>query len=157
VANATPEQMVNFNDLMARQRLNRVEWFSFTDANEVLPNEYEGGNDQSLLLEDIGGGRGHDLEAFKNANPNAEDKPVLQDLLPFIGDIKELHGDIVKNKYDFFTPQPVKGFFPPCPSSRIPNHVQLLTTSLRRKSILPPLHTPRLLRRQKRRDSPARR
>jgi hypothetical protein len=34
---------------------------------------------------------------------------VLQDLPPIIDDIKELHPDIVKVKYDFFTSQPIKG------------------------------------------------
>ena len=74
---------------------------------------YKGGNDQSTLLVDIGGGRGHDLEAFKHANPNAEGKIGLQDLPPVIDDIKELHEDIIKVKHDFFTSQLIKGPVPP--------------------------------------------
>lgn len=34
---------------------------------------------------------------------------MLQDLPPIIDDIKELHPDIVKVKYDFSTSQPIKG------------------------------------------------
>ena len=57
-----------------------------------LFSRYKGGNGQSRLLVDIGGGRGHDLEAFKHTNPNAEGKLVLQDLPPVIYDIKDWHG-----------------------------------------------------------------
>jgi len=57
-------------------------------VNEVLLSGYKGSNDQSTLLVNISRGRGHDLEAFKNANPNAEGKLVLQDLPPVIDDIR---------------------------------------------------------------------
>jgi hypothetical protein len=118
---------------MAGQRLNRIEWFSF----------YKGGNNQSTLLVDIGGGRGHDLEAFKHANPNAEGKLVLQDLPQVIDDIKELHEDIIKVIHDFFTSQPMKGPVPPYfPASKF---ATLLIINIRRKSLLPPLHLTRLL------------
>jgi hypothetical protein len=60
------------------------------------------------LLVDIGGGRGHDLEAFGKKFPNAKGKLVLQDLPP-IDDISELDQSIMRMKYDFFTEQPIKG------------------------------------------------
>ena len=41
--------------------------------------------------------------------PDAKSKLVVQDLPPVIEDIKDLHRDIVRQKYDFFTPQPVVG------------------------------------------------
>jgi hypothetical protein len=97
---------------------------TFADPNEVLLSGYKGGNNQSTLLADIGGSQGHDLEAFKNANPKAEGKFVLQDLPPVIDDIKEFHGDIVRMKHDFFTSQPVRGPSPPSllPASKISCH-----------------------------------
>ena len=110
---------------------------------EVLLSGYKGGNDQSTLLVDIGGGRGHDLEAFKRANANAEGKLVLQDLPPVIDDIKELHEDIIKVKHDFFTSQPIKGPVPPYFPA--PKFAALLIINIRRKSLLPPLHLTRLL------------
>ena len=64
---------------------------------------------------DIGGGQGHDLEALKNGFPDAKGKLVVQDLPPVLDDIKILHGEIVRQRYNLFTPQPVVGqsFFQP--------------------------------------------
>jgi hypothetical protein len=103
-----PTSMRNFNDLMTGQRMNRIEWFNFAEVDSILFNDYTP-NDNSALLVDIGGGRGHDLEAFRNRFPDAKGKLVVQDLPPVIDDIKDLHEDIVRQKYDFFTPQPVVG------------------------------------------------
>ncbi|TVY40234.1 O-methyltransferase [Lachnellula subtilissima] len=64
-------------------------------------------NPNSALLVDRSGGRGHDLEAFRNRFPDGKGRLVLQDLPPVIADIRELHADIVRQEYDFLTPQPV--------------------------------------------------
>ncbi|TVY47936.1 Demethylsterigmatocystin 6-O-methyltransferase [Lachnellula occidentalis] len=106
-----PSPMSNFNDLMTGQRMNRIEWFDFADVHSIIFNHYTPA-DNSALLVDIGGGRGHDLEAFRNRFPDdarGQGKLVVQDLPPVIADIADLHADIVRQEYDFFTPQPVVG------------------------------------------------
>ncbi|PVH85194.1 putative O-methyltransferase [Cadophora sp. DSE1049] len=104
-----PEQMSNFNDLMMGQRMNRIEWFNFADVDSILFDGYDTGLENATLLVDVGGGRGHDLEAFRNRFPEAKGSMILQYLPPVIDDIKELHGDIVRMNHDFFTPQSVEG------------------------------------------------
>lgn len=102
-----PEQMGYFNDLMEGQRLTRIEWFDVAPAETVLlDTKVDNG---SPLIVDIGGNRGTDLEALKARFPTATGKFILQDLPPVIADIKELHEDIVRMPYDFFTPQPIIG------------------------------------------------
>lgn len=106
-----PDHMSNFNDLMTGQRMNRTEWFEFSDVNKVLFDGYHADDDDATLLIDIGGGRGHDLEAFRKKFPDAKGKLVLQDLPPVIDDITELDPSIVCMKHDFFTEQPIKGMY----------------------------------------------
>ncbi|TVY18906.1 O-methyltransferase asqD [Lachnellula arida] len=105
--------MSNFNDLMTGQRMTRIEWFDFADVHSILfTNDTSSDANDSALLVDIGGGRGHDLEAFRKRFPGevrGKGKLVLQDMPPVIADIGDLHGDIVRQEYDFFTPQPVVG------------------------------------------------
>lgn len=106
--------MSNFNDLMTGQRMTRIEWFDFADVHSILFDKHTPNDTDSALLVDIGGGRGHDLEAFRKRFPRqvrGEGKLVVQDLPPVIADIedKDLHRDIVRQEYDFFTPQPVVG------------------------------------------------
>jgi hypothetical protein len=52
----------------------------------------------------IDGSRGHGLKGLRNKFPKVEDKFVLPDLQLVIDGIEELHGDIERMKYDFFTP-----------------------------------------------------
>lgn len=85
-----------------------MEWFNFADVDSILFDDYSPTDDSTLLV-DIGGGRGHDLEAFRNRFPDARGKLVVQDLPPVIDDIKDLRVNIERQKYDFFTEQPVVG------------------------------------------------
>ncbi|KAF8848056.1 sterigmatocystin 8-O-methyltransferase [Acephala macrosclerotiorum] len=104
-----PDHMSNFNNLMTGQRMNRTEWFDFADVDSILFDGLDSKDDHSTLLIDIGGGRGHDLEAFRKKFPDVKQRLVLQDLPPVINDIKELDSSIVRMKHDFFTEQPIKG------------------------------------------------
>lgn len=108
---AHPDNMNDFNDLMTGQRMNRTEWFDFSDVNSILFDGLNSKDEHSTLLVDMGGGRGHDLEAFRKRFPDAKGELVLQDLPPVIDDIKELDSSIVRMKHDFFTEQPIKGSY----------------------------------------------
>ncbi|KUJ15863.1 S-adenosyl-L-methionine-dependent methyltransferase [Mollisia scopiformis] len=106
---ANPERMGHLNDLMTGQRMNRTEWFDFSDVDSILFDGMDTKDSDATLLIDIGGGRGHDLEAFRNKFPNAKGKLVLQDLPPVIADIEALDSSIVRMEHNFFTEQPIKG------------------------------------------------
>ena len=104
-----PQYMLDFNDLMEGQRINRIEWYAFVDVKSVLFKGQDTSDPNSALLVDVGGNRGQNLEAVCKLYPKAHGKIVLQDLPPVIADIKELDSNIVRMGYDFFSPQPAIG------------------------------------------------
>lgn len=101
-----PEQQAAFNSLMAVTRLHRgEEWFEFFPVME----KFQHTDRQRPLLIDIGGGLGHDISAFRARYPDLPGRLILQDLPVVIDQVTELGAEIDAMKYDFFTPQPVKG------------------------------------------------
>ena len=103
-----PKQMSNFNTFMGGQRHNRIDWFDSFPMDEIIFQGYQKASGAVLLI-DIAGGRGYDLEAFKERFPDADGQLILQELPDVIDEVHELRGDIRPMKYDFFTPQPVNG------------------------------------------------
>lgn len=73
------------------------------------------------LLVDVGGGRGHDLEGFRQRFPVAAGKLVLEDLSSVIEDIQTLDSSIQRIKHSFFDPQPVQGRWRSCSVHQLPN------------------------------------
>ena len=109
----SPEMMGDFNTLMQGMRSTRKHWVDWFPVDKELFNGFAGGKNDVLMV-DLGGGRGHDLERFLADFPDAKGHLVLQDLPATISDVKELSDGITTVAHDFFTPQPVKGkfFFP---------------------------------------------
>jgi hypothetical protein len=105
---AHPEHMKNFNLLMAAQRHSRVDWFDVAPAEKVLLDGSSEADESDILLVDLGGNTGNDLQAFKMRYPLVKGKLVNQDLPQVIGSVKNW-GDIVPMVHDFFAPQPLKG------------------------------------------------
>jgi hypothetical protein len=103
-----PAMMSNFNAFMAGSLETRPDWFDAFSAQNILLRGAKC-DDSAVLLVDIGGGEGHDLEAFHRRFPEAPGKLVLQDLPPVIDNIKSLNAAITRQKHDFFQPQPVQG------------------------------------------------
>jgi hypothetical protein len=105
---AHPPQMSNFNDCMAGQRLNRVDFFDIAPMKDILLKGYK---DDGPILVDIGGNRGYDLVGLKKKYPafNGPGKLILQDLPQVIAAAGDIDEEITKMAYDFHTPQPVKG------------------------------------------------
>ena len=101
--------MSNFNTFMAGSLETRKDWFSQFPVDEILLNGASKEDPESVLLVDIAGGEGHDIEAFHKSYPGIPGKLILQDLPPTIDNIKSLDRAVVRQKYDFFTKQPVKG------------------------------------------------
>ena len=69
--------------------------------------------EEAVLIVDVGGGRGHNLEALKKAFPNQHGRLILQDQPQTIDEIGRQLPGIESMRYDFFAPQPIKGNFAP--------------------------------------------
>ncbi len=68
-----------------------------------------------VLLIDVGGGLGHDLEEFraKSSSSIGGRRLILQELLErTVQGAKKLRPWLEAMTYDFFTPQPIKGELP---------------------------------------------
>ena len=102
------EQKQSFDDYMRSRRLvDAPQWFDIFPATTKFANASE--HADAILLVDIGGGPGQELERFKKNNPNIPGRCILQDLpltLRLIGNVPE---GIEAMEYDFFSPQPMKG------------------------------------------------
>jgi hypothetical protein len=74
-------------------------------------------NDETVLLVDVGGGRGQATMQIKALCPNIKGRMIIEDLPEVTADIKETLPDGIEVlPYDFFTPQPING------ALRIPRH-----------------------------------
>ncbi|KAF2642009.1 S-adenosyl-L-methionine-dependent methyltransferase [Massarina eburnea CBS 473.64] len=103
-----PKIMTNFNAFMAGSLEERLDWFNTWDAQSIIINGAKKDH-EAVLLVDVAGGEGHDVQAFGRAFPDAPGKLVLEDLPPVIDNIKALDSKIVRQPHDFFTEQPIKG------------------------------------------------
>ncbi|KAH7117892.1 S-adenosyl-L-methionine-dependent methyltransferase [Dendryphion nanum] len=104
-----PEMMSNFNAFMAGSLETRPDWFRSFPVEEIILKDAKTDDPEATLIVDVGGGEGHDIEAFHRAYPKAPGKLVLQDLPPVIENIKILAPAIIRQPSDFFTPQKVRG------------------------------------------------
>jgi hypothetical protein len=89
-------------------------WHEWYDIEGRLLKGFDSSQSSTLLV-DVGGGKGHDLNAFDAAfgKPprNYPGKLVLQDLPHVLDTIpdSDLASSISKMAHDFFVEQPVKG------------------------------------------------
>lgn len=103
-----PDMMSNFNAFMSGSLEMRPDWFQKFDAQGIVLDGTKNDPD-AVLLVDIAGGEGHDIEAFGRAFPSAPGKLALQDLPQVIDNIKKLDDRVVRIKHDMFNEQPIKG------------------------------------------------
>ena len=99
------------DDYMAVRRRGLVVWHeTFPMAAQLGPGAKK--DPDAVLLVDIGGGWGHDLQSFRKAHPDIRGRLILEDLPIIIDrvDKETCPEDIETMEYDFFTPQPVKGW-----------------------------------------------
>ncbi|KAK0624998.1 S-adenosyl-L-methionine-dependent methyltransferase [Bombardia bombarda] len=104
-----PDMMTNFNHFMAGSLETRADWFTKFDAKSLVLDGAKTDDPEAVLLVDIAGGEGHDVQAFGRAFPDAPGRLALLDLPPVIENIKQLDEKIVRIKHDMFEEQPVKG------------------------------------------------
>lgn len=107
-----------FQTAMSFYREGRPEFLDIFPAEERLINGYDSsqGHD-GVLLVDVGGGHGHDIQKFVEKTPAREGRLVLQDQEDVISQVSK--SDVMEVMvHDFFTPQPLKGELPKRSASR---------------------------------------
>ncbi|KAE8381897.1 S-adenosyl-L-methionine-dependent methyltransferase [Aspergillus bertholletiae] len=105
-----PDEQHAFNTVMetSNRAVEGEQWYDFYPWQERL-SANASGTDRRVLLVDIGGGKGHDLQAFQQKK-NPVGRLVLQDLPEVIQDIQApLANGIEAVGYNMFDPQPVRG------------------------------------------------
>ncbi|KAH7034612.1 hydroxyindole O-methyltransferase [Microdochium trichocladiopsis] len=105
-----PPNGPRFNNLMSGYRQGRPSWMDkdFFPVEEKMIDGFDPSGD-GVLLVDIGGNVGHDLDEFRRKFPDHPGKLVLQDLERVINQIEHLDEGIVRMPHDFFTENPIKG------------------------------------------------
>lgn len=98
-----------FNTFMEGNRTGTPHWADWFPVQERILKG--AATDGRSLIVDIAGGRGHELQGFKQRFPHAPGELVLEDLPVVIDDIYSLDEEITRLKHDFFKPQPVHGSF----------------------------------------------
>ncbi|KAL8951243.1 MAG: hypothetical protein Q9222_002771 [Ikaeria aurantiellina] len=102
------EQKQCFDDYMRSRRLaDAPQWFNIYPAATKFGDAHK--NTDAVLLVDIGGGPGQELERFRANNPDIPGRCVLQDLPLTLRRIDKMPEGIEAMEHDFFTPQPIKG------------------------------------------------
>ncbi|KAJ2902791.1 hypothetical protein MKZ38_000072 [Zalerion maritima] len=97
---------------MGGYRQGRPSWMDpgFFPVQERLVEGFDSSSSSDpVMLVDIGGSHGHDVDEFRRKWPEVPGRLIVQDLPPVIGAIDELDAKIERMEYDFHTEQPVKG------------------------------------------------
>ncbi len=105
-----PDHRKYFDDYMEGRRKGLVKWHeTFPMATALGPNAKD--DPEAVLLVDVGGNKGHELESFQKTHPDVPGRLILQDLPTMIETVKRTGPpkQVELMIYDFFTPQPVKG------------------------------------------------
>lgn len=102
-----PKDLHYFNFWLTKQREGRGSWLDFYPLEEKFLSGFSGGDD-AVMFVDVGGARGHDIEAIKKRFPGLPGKFILQDLPDTIKQALPLPG-VQAMAHDFFTEQPIKG------------------------------------------------
>lgn len=108
---ATPPQLEYFDSFMSAYRAGKPYWFEkgFYPVEERLLSGFDASTSDTLLV-DVGGGRGHDIEAFASTLSSPPGRIILQDrevvTQGVLASGKERNYEV--QTHDFFTPQPVK-------------------------------------------------
>ncbi|KAJ5704304.1 hypothetical protein N7493_011442 [Penicillium malachiteum] len=105
-----PDLGSQFNNLMSAYHQGRASWMD-PNTYPVQEKLIDGAStkENHVLIVDVGGNKGHDLEEFRLKWPNAPGRLILQDLPQILEDIKSLDSAIEPMAHDFYTEQPVKG------------------------------------------------
>ncbi|PKX97732.1 S-adenosyl-L-methionine-dependent methyltransferase [Aspergillus novofumigatus IBT 16806] len=104
-----PALLHSFHQFMTTQRVGHVQWLDFYPIEEQLLPGFDYSDDpNAVLLVDVGGSVGHEIQAVKKRYPKIPGRMVLQDRPATIERVKPENGMEVM-AHDFFTEQPIKG------------------------------------------------
>jgi hypothetical protein len=94
-----------FDTFMASPyRRDEISWMEFFPVEEKLQVQ----SPSDVLLVDVGGGRGKDLQLFRDKFPGLQGRLVLQDL-SYVVETADISSEIETQVHNFFDEQPVKG------------------------------------------------
>jgi hypothetical protein len=102
-----PVRFKNFNDGMQAQTSQTVQSYGFFPFEEAYKRVNT--DNETVLLVDVGGGKGQASSAIRALCPGIPGRIILQDRPDVIAGITEEIQGVEKMGYDFFTPQPIKG------------------------------------------------
>ncbi|KAI9848795.1 MAG: hypothetical protein M1838_000376 [Thelocarpon superellum] len=105
-----PGLLEAFKNHMAGYHIGRPSWMDdgFYPVQDRLVHGFRAGSD-AVMLVDVGGATGHDLQELKMKHPHLPGRCVLQDQPAVIAQITRPPDGIEPMSHDFFTPQPVLG------------------------------------------------
>jgi len=126
---------------MGGYRAGKSSWVEpgFYPVEERLGKGIKEGTKEVLLV-DVGGGLGHDLELLKEEHERLPGRLILQDKEEVLSQIPATNNVFEKITHDFFTPQAVKGLSP----SRQTTMLKAILTSPRCACVPPTFRPPRL-------------
>ena len=104
---ANPKRGQSFNIGMQSEIKGQGSWLDGYPWQDRLLGGFERERSEVLLV-DVGGNRGHDLQLLEDRKGNEPGCLILEDLPEVIADAGHLKG-IEQVSYDFFTPQPIIG------------------------------------------------
>ena len=102
-----PKYLEAFNNYMGGYRKGKASWMDtgFFPVQELG----QGIGPEDVLLVDIGGGLGHDLEELKAKHPELQGRLILQERPEVLQQVGSADKPFELMEHDFFTEQPVKG------------------------------------------------
>jgi len=105
-----PSLFQDFNLFMGNTMGAREYWHEWYDVENRLLSGFNSSHNPNLLV-DVGGGKGHDIMAFRSTFSHHSGRLILQDLPQVLDSIPErdIDPNILKVAYDFFDEQPIKG------------------------------------------------
>jgi hypothetical protein len=104
------ESMDDFYVHMTGRKANRPTWIDWFPVQECIIDGFED-QEGGVLLVDVAGGRGHDLEIFHAKFSHVSGCLIVEDL-PQVLEGMTLSPGIECQPFDLFEPQPVKGDTP---------------------------------------------
>ena len=103
-----PTSLQQLSLWMSSQQKHRLNWVSWFPTDPLFDETTDNG---TVFMVDVGGGLGHDLNAFASRNPDREMHLVNEDLPDIIRQAEKQAKDprIELVEQDFFQPQSIKG------------------------------------------------
>lgn len=105
-----PALLKPFHKFMMTQREGHPQWLDFYPLEQELVSGFDAKDHNAVLLVDVGGSVGHEIQAVKKKYLQVPGRMILQDRQASIARAVPVTG-METMAHDFFTPQPIKGQF----------------------------------------------